>query len=121
MNAMLPLGVFVKNSLLAHITFNEVLKKVVDIIKMIDGVDLLKNSPELILLVCNIIESMLGNNKFKIDKKELVISILDVIFNLSDEEKELVRNQIQFNYDNKAIKKPTYFKIIKDWILRLLS
>ena len=59
--------------------------------------------PELILLVCNCVENAL-KRKAGIDKKRLVIEILTSVFGtLTPQEISHIKNQCQYNYDNRLI------------------
>ena len=118
----LPFGLTLKNTLLAHSKFHSLLNEISEIIKSIHAVEDLRKDPELILLICNLIENSMDANKWKIDKKELALSIHDNIFSDTDEEKEHTRLQIQFFYDNGKIKKKKWYKLLitycLDWIKR---
>ena len=62
-------------------------------------------NPELSLLVCNIIENSISNNgkTHKIDKKQLAVEILSVPFNLTPNEINQIKDQIEFLYNNNKI------------------
>ena len=81
----------------------------------------LKLNPELILLICNMIEE--GSKKeHNIDKKDLAMKVLDNIFKYSESEKRLLDDQIEFLHATKKIKKVRLVvKLIHyliDWIQR---
>lgn len=118
----IPFGLSLKNTLKAHIKFHEILNDITKIIKSIHAVEDLKHDPELLLLICNLIENTMTNNKSKLDKKELALSIHDNIFNDTDDEKADLRRKIQFFYDNNKIKKQKWYKLVMtyslDWIKR---
>jgi len=84
----LPFGLSLKNTLQGHFTFHNTVKEIGDIIRSIHAVEDLKHDPELLLLICNLIENTIIKNKWKIDKKELAISIHDDVFGDSDEKKK---------------------------------
>jgi len=115
-------GLALKNTLKAHIKFHEILNDITKIIKSIHAIDDLKHDPELLLLICNLIENTMKRNESKLDKKELALSIHDNIFNDSDNEKEDIRRKIQFFYDNNKIKKKKWYKLVftygSNWIKR---
>jgi len=81
----------------------------------------LKLNPELILLVCNLVEEG-AEKKFNIDKKDLVMKVMDNIFKYSEVEKRQIDDQIEFLHATKKIKKVKLIvKIIHyviDWIQR---
>ena len=101
---------------------HSLLNEVCEIIQTIPNVKELKTDPEFLLLVCRIIENKMGKNKQNIDKKDLVISILDKIFTLTEQEKEMFRSNIQFLYDNNKIKKVSIVKLailyVGEWVSR---
>ena len=116
-------GVDIKNSLQKHTLFynllDEIVKKLTTEIKSIDKTKL---DPELTLLVCNLLEnSFTSGNKYKIDKKQLVIQILTQIFNLHDGEKEIIGQQVDFLFLNKKIKKVRLLKNAKNFLCELLT
>ena len=92
------------------------------VLKEIHAIEDLRHDPELALLICNLIENTLTSNKWKIDKKELAVSIHDNLFTTTDDEKDKLRLQIQFFYDNGKIKKQKWYKLVggyvKDWVFR---
>ena len=121
----IPFGLTLKNTLKAHIKFYEILNNITKIIKSIHSVNGLKNDPELLLLICNLIENSMKNNKSKLDKKELALSIHDNIFTNTDDEREDLRRKIQFFYNNGKIKRKSWYKLVfiytanclKRWII----
>lgn len=82
----------------------------------------LRLNPELILLVCNLIENAQTNNKRKIDKKPLVIRVLHTIFTYSEADKKHIDQTIEFLYANGKIKKVSsfrrFFAVVLDWVSR---
>lgn len=90
-------------------------------VKSLPDFSKLKLNPELILLVCNMVEEG-GDKKHNIDKKELVMKVLDNIFHYGESEKHLLDDQIEFLHATKKIKKVKLLvKIIHyilDWITR---
>lgn len=80
-----------------------------------------KTSNELLLLVLNLIEYLVSK-KDKINKKELAIEIMTEIFQLNDQEKQAVAENIEFLWINKAIKKVSMFKLfcagVKEWFFK---
>jgi hypothetical protein len=109
----LPLGLSFQNALAAHVDFNGIVGKIVSYLQSIDNYDTLKNHPELVLLTCNLVEYYMPDNKYKIDKKEMAIIVLDKVFTLTDDEKTAVRTQIQFFYDNKQIQPVGWLSYLK--------
>jgi hypothetical protein len=90
-------------------------------VKSLPDFNTLKLNPELILLVCNMVEEG-SEKKHNIDKKELVMKVMDNIFTYGDNEKRLLDDQIEFLHGTRKIKKvKLVIKIIHfvlDWITR---
>ena len=76
-------------------------------------------SAQLTLMVCDCLEKMISNNKkLKIDKKALAVLILGDIFDLNEQEKTQIEEQIEFLHVSKAIKAVT---IVSKIVCRLSS
>jgi hypothetical protein len=123
MTELLPFGLSLKNSLVAHNTFYSLLIEVSDIITKIAEYQKLKGDPELILLITRILEVKMGKNTTGIDKKELVVSIYQKVFGaLTPEEITVLKSSVQFLYDNGKIKGASVLKagfaFLKDFIFR---
>ena len=116
MSSMLPTGMTLGSALTNHTVFNDIINKVIDVVKNIDNHETLKNHPEIINLVCDTIEYFLPSNKYKFDKKQIAIRVLDTVYSLNDDEKKDVETQIQFIYNNKLIKPTPFYKIIWGYI-----
>jgi hypothetical protein len=107
----LPFGLELKNSLHAHSTFFTLLNETSDIIKSIPEYAKLKGNPELILLLCRILEIKMTTNTTGIDKKELVLCIYQNVFGeMTDDDKAVLKSNVQFLYDNKKIKPASVLK-----------
>ena len=103
----------------------QLVNKIVGHIGVINDFNL-RTEIELTAYVCNLVENEISKQKNnKIDKKELVISVFVKLFNLSDDEKLLISNQIDFLFNNKMIKKvPLIEKTLKTfsaWLFKKLS
>ena len=116
--------VCLKNNLEKHFVFNNTVASLHEKLNTIHDISKLKLDPELTLLVCNLVENTVGeNDKMKLDKKELVVLILAKVFpDLTDAEKESIKTQIEFLFNNKKIKKVKTSKkvwyYLKEWIKR---
>lgn len=73
-------------------------------IQSFPNVNELKLNPELVLLVCNLVEEGV-DRKYNIDKKELVMNVLDNIFKYNDVEKKNIDDQVEFLHATRKIKK----------------
>jgi len=99
-------------------------------IKTLPEYQKLRLNPELILLVCNLVENAVFDKKkkkkkiIKIDKKELVIRVLDAIFDYAEPEKKIVDTQVEFFFTNGDIKKVSFFKkcvsLFFEWVKKKL-
>lgn len=66
-----------------------------------------KNSSDILLLICNLVEHLTRDKK--ISKKEVVLNILDTLFNPTPDEILIFDEKIEFLHSNKAIKKLSRF------------
>jgi hypothetical protein len=116
-----------KHKLKHHNHYYGLVNKISALIQQIPeyGRDNIRCELELIRTACNIIEnsSIPKNNKktLKIDKKKLVIDALHKVFVYSDVEKNIVGNIIDFLFNNGFIKKLSYYKLIKNFTLKLIK
>ena len=117
-------GIFLKNTLLKHSIFSSTKT---DIIKMLSDkipeISKLRLNQELTDVVCNLIENL--PTTVGVDKKQLAIDILTATFNLDENEKLIVSNQVQYIYDNDMIIKLSKLKVylgyVKEFIKRKLN
>ena len=66
-----------------------------------------KVNPDIILLVCNLIENLVKNKK--INKKQLLLDVFNQIYVLQPQDLVIVDSQIEFLHSNKSIKKLSKF------------
>lgn len=105
-----------KNNLLLDFRQNEVRTKVIARLHELGlSNQQYKMDNELLTLVCNLVEHLVAK-KDNISKKDLVINILQEIFQLSEEEKTTLGNNIQFLWSNSMIKKVSFYKLFKTGI-----
>lgn len=69
-----------------------------------------RGNSEFILLISNLAE-FLCKKKYGIDKKELVIEILNELFNLNTAERNTIQKNIQFLWNNGSIKNVSAFRL----------
>jgi hypothetical protein len=126
-NPPLP-DIKLKHSAKNVILENTLIKSIVDKIKLIPQFDQLKNDIELTEHVCNLVENSITKNKKSkpIDKKNLVIKIIVLLFNLNTEgEKKNIEQHIDYLHNNKMINKiPLSKKILnslKNWGMKQIS
>jgi hypothetical protein len=116
--------VCLKNNLEKHFVFNNTVASLHEKLNTIHDISKLRLDPELTLLVCNLVENTVGDNdKMKLDKKELVVLILAKVFtDITDAEKESIKTQIEFLFNNGKIKKVKTSKKVwyyfKEWVKR---
>lgn len=102
-----------RNNLLKDFRYTEVKSKVIERIqelKLNDG--RYKNDAEMLVLICNLLEYMISK-KDKLSKKEIAIDILHELFGLTEEDKASISNNIQFLWENRMIKKVSFYKLFK--------
>jgi hypothetical protein len=90
---------------------NKIVQYVMTRIQSLPDQQGLKNDPELVLLICNLIENSISKDD-KINKKETVLNIMTRLFTLSPQEKLQASNIIEFLWENKQIIKISFFKKI---------
>ena len=91
-----------KNELNTHVVKNNLIDKIVEKINMIPKHHELRLNPELILLVCNIVENTI-NKSDKVSKKDVVIDVFKQINHITCE--NLLGSLIEFLHSNDKIKK----------------
>lgn len=72
------------------------------------NIETYKGNSTMLLLICNLAEHLV-KKKYKIDKKELVVDIMHELFKLNATEKETLKNNIEFLFNNGNIKKVSSF------------
>ena len=98
-----------KHSIRNHITFEQAILDVCQVIKAIPQFADLKMDTELTLYVCRYIETII-KKEFKIDKKVLVIKCFTEIFDLTPLEQVSISRQIDFLWNNKKIRPSSVVK-----------
>ena len=103
-----------KNNLLVDAKYNTVKQKIIERVVSLGLQDeKYKTDNEFLSLICNLIENLVIK-KDKISKSDLAIDILNHLFNLSDEEKDILRKNINFLCGQiNIIKKVSYYKLFK--------
>jgi hypothetical protein len=69
--------------------------------------DRYKTNPDVILLVCNLLENLVKNKKM--NKRKLLVDILNQIYVLQPQDIATVDSQLEFLHSNHAIKKLSKF------------
>jgi hypothetical protein len=77
-----------------------------------------KNDNQLLNMICELVEHLIVK-KDKIVKKDLVVDIYLALFQITDDEKKTLENNINFLWSNAMIKKVSIYKLfktgIKEW------
>lgn len=104
--------VSVNNDLALDVKRNEIKNKIIARISELGiTVATYRLNNEFLLLICNLVEHLVNKKKYKIDKKVLVVEILNQLFTLNAVEKANVESNIEFLWNNKNIKKVSAFKL----------
>lgn len=109
-----------RNNLLIDVRKNEVRTKIINRLNEL-GLTLpqYKMDNELLSLVCSLVEHLVVK-KDKIEKRDLVINVLDCVFQLSDDDRKTIGNNIEFLHGNRMIKKVSFYKLfktsVKEWL-----
>ena len=95
-------------SLDLEIKQNEIKAKIVSRLTELKLIDAkYKSNPDVILLVCNLLENLIKNKK--INKKQLLLDIFVQLYNIQAADRVIIESQIEFLHSNKAIKKLSKF------------
>jgi hypothetical protein len=104
----------VKNSIKIFTKGNIIVDQIIKHVQTIPNYQNLKNDMELLEYICQMIEEMVkkGNRKKqnKIDKQQLVINILQQLFQLNPNEIDQVKKTIEYFVANGIVKKKTVLK-----------
>ena len=103
-----------KNNLLVDAKYNTVKQKIIErVVSLGLQDDKYKTDNEFLSLVCNLIENLVVK-KDKVSKQDLAIDIINHLFNMTDEEKDILRKNINFLCSQiNIIKKVSYYKLFK--------
>ena len=114
-----------KNNLSKHNIVFSLIEKIAEKIKLIPQYEKIRVEIELVKTVCNIVENYVQKNnskdKNKVDKKQLVIDALTLVFIYSEPEKVLIASLIDYLFNNSQIKKSSYYKLSKNFILSYIK
>ena len=98
-----PKLVVFKHSLYKHKTEQEIGVLIIKQIATLGELKKFKFDNEFILYICNLVEHLVGKNKF--DKKKIVLNVVGSIFSLNINETEVISCMIEFLHSNGLIKK----------------
>jgi hypothetical protein len=105
--------VSLKNNLLYDVTVSQIKNKIIARVNELQlSQPKYKTDNEFLVFVANLIEYLV-KKKDKIVKKQLCIDIFTDLFDLNDDEKVTLRNNIDFVHANGTIKKVSKFRLFK--------
>lgn len=109
-----------KNHLFKSLRVNEIKDAVIKRIQSFPNYQQYKNDVEFLLLVCNMLEHLVNKGE-KINKKETLIEIYKQTFAaLTPDEQKAIEQNVEFLWNNKKIKKVSYYKLFKtaiwEWV-----
>lgn len=111
----------VKNHLFQDLKITDIKKQIIERINKFPDLQKYKSDVEFLLLICNMVEHLVSK-KDKISKKQLVIEIFNQVFPLNENEVRALEQNIDFLWNNKKIKKQSYYRLFKtgvfEWIKR---
>jgi len=114
-----------KNNLSKHNIVYSLIEQISEKIKLIPQHEKLRTEIELVKTCCNIVENLVQrkNKKQKqpINKKQLVVDALSIVFNYSETEKELVYSLIDYLFNNDQIKRFSYYKLSKQFLSSIIQ
>jgi hypothetical protein len=114
-----------KNNLSKHNIVYSLIEQISEKIKLIPQHEKLRTEIELVKTCCNIVENLVQrkNKKQKqpINKKQLVVDALSIVFNYSEPEKELVFSLIDYLFNNDQIKRFSYYKLSKQFLSSIIQ
>jgi hypothetical protein len=107
-----------KGSLKTHVIKNKIVEMISDRLKAsIPNIAALAKDLELLKLICNCVENSVLK-KYKLDKKEIVLSIVKACFPvLSEPEMKIVEGNIETLHYNGLIRKVSFHKKVVRWLL----
>ena len=110
-----------KNNLSKHNIVYSLIDQISEKIKLIPEYQKIRVEIELVKTVCNIVENYVkkknSKDRNKVDKKQLVIDTLAKVFNYTEQEKNLVSSLIDYLFNNSQIKKMSYYKLSKNFLI----
>lgn len=109
-----------KNHLFKSLRVNDIKEAVIKRIQSFPNYAQYKNDVEFLLLVCNMLEHLVNKGE-KINKKEVLVEIYKQVFtSLSVDEQKAIEQNVEFLWNNKKIKKVSYYKLFKtaiwEWV-----
>jgi hypothetical protein len=113
-----------KNSLSDHIETHGTIEQLVSKVQTLPNYAALKLDPELTLWVCKCVENIVSKKTptSTVDKSTIVIETFKSLFpDLTPEEHEYIKKQIQYFWTNKIIKRKGFIKKIAIYGYQILK
>lgn len=116
-----------KNTLLTKQLYSKTFKVLYEELIAFDAKKELLTDLEFLSLACNLAEHIVDQQKkhfknLKIDKLKLVVDVFTVIYdNITEQDKETLKQNIQFIYDNEMIKKVSTVRVLKKGLTRWIT
>jgi len=104
-----------KNNILNDFKKNEIKTSIINRLRELNlDPTKYKLDAEYLTLICNLVEHLVVK-KDKIDKKKLVLDVFNDLFScdITQEEINTIENNIEFIFQNKNIKKVSFYKMFK--------
>ena len=96
---------------LKHYSYEKSKKDISDKLKSIDNLDALKGTVQVTSLVCRCVEELVKQgNPNKVDKKAMVLEILNEVFRLTPVETALIGKSIDYLIESGGIVRAGWFK-----------
>lgn len=107
-----------KNSLLTKQLYSKAFKALYEELSDFDSKKQLLKDMEFLSLACNLCEHVVDQQKkhfktLKIDKMKLVVDVFKVIYDMTPEDEDTLKQHIQFVHENDMIKKVSTSRYIK--------
>lgn len=107
-----------KNSLLTKQLYSKAFKSLYQELSEFDTKKELLRDMEFLSLSCNLVEHIVDAQKkhfkaLKVDKLKLVVDVFKVIYDMTPEDEETLKQHIQFIHENDMIKKVSTVRYLK--------
>lgn len=110
-----------KHNLKQHSLVFKLVKDLMNKIKEIENWEVLKLDPDLIYSVATSVEEDVSKSKIKgVSKKDLVLEVFKMTYELSEEDIGILLKVLEYQLNNKLIKKKTILKKGCKWLKGLV-
>jgi hypothetical protein len=107
-----------KRELKKRLKIAKIVNAISKVLKELPQTDLneMKTNPELIKYVCNLVENTI-KKKYTTDKKSIVLQILTSVISITEPDKKIVSDTIEFLHKNGDIRKINTIKLITKYTI----